>query len=396
MSLWLRSFHSVFNDAGRGNLAAVAITQFGTAFALSFVNTFMPFYIIRVSPYSPARTLLWVGAIVGVSTIFTALASPVWGALTHRYSPKMLYMRGMFTHSLMFLLMAFTTNLHALFALRIVQGIFGGVSTTGIILVSSGSKREETASNMGIYQSALTLGTLVGPPLGAFAAAALGYRNGFLVGAAFLFASLILARLLVGNVPPVARPQKDGNRTVFDRRMVVAWLVCLAVQVQLAFLPSVLPAVLQGFRMEEARALKLAGIIVMLYTATSVVGQIVWTRLSRRVGVLPMITFLLVMSILFQAALAVTRGVADFTVARMLQAGFAASAIPLVMSLFLENPSGGTLGLLNAARFTGMSVGPLLATSVVAFSGLGSLYLLISLLTVIPLVGFRYVFSRSD
>src|SRR5512135_1983941 len=129
--------------AGRRNLAAVTVTQFGTAFALNFVNIFLPFYIFKVSPYSQRETLLWIGAIVGLTTIFTALASPLWGTLTHHYSPKMLYMRGMFTHALMFFFMAFTTNLHVLLGLRIIQGIFGGVSTAGMILISSGSKKEE-------------------------------------------------------------------------------------------------------------------------------------------------------------------------------------------------------------------------------------------------------------
>jgi len=44
----------------------------------------------------------------------------------------------------------------------------------------------------------------------------------------------------------------------------------------------------------------------------------------------------------------------------------------LVISLFLDNPSGGTVGLINASRFAGMAVGPMLATTVVAFSSLSS------------------------
>jgi MFS family permease len=389
MGFSLRSFRT-------GNLAPVTITQFATAFSLNFVNTFMPFYIIRVSPYPQRETLLWVGAIVGLGMIFTALASPIWGSLTHRYSPKMLYMRGMFTHSLMFLLMAFTSSLPLLLVFRIIQGAFGGVSTTGIILVSSASRKEDAASNMGVYQSALTLGQLIGPPAGTFAAAFLGYRNGFLAGAAFLFASFFLTSLLVTDVPPLPKKTKTGGKGVIGRRIIVGWLLCLAVQIQLAFLPSVLPNVLAGFRMDEERALKFAGLVVMLYTTTAMLGQVVWTRLSKRFGVLPMITFLVVLSIVFQAGLALSHGLVDFTVIRMLQTAFAASVIPLIISLFLDNPSGGTVGFINASRFTGMSLGPILGTWVLAFSSLNSLYLLISALTVLPFVFFRYFFKDGE
>jgi MFS transporter, DHA1 family, multidrug resistance protein len=381
--------------AGRQNLAAITLTQFGSAFSLNFVNIFLPFYIFRVSPYSQRETLLWVGAIVGLTTVFTALASPLWGSLTHRYSPKMLYMRGMLTHSLMFFFMAFTTNLHLLLVLRIIQGVFGGVSTAGIILISSGSKKEDQASNMGMFQAALTLGPLLGPPLGTFAAAFLGYRNGFLAGAAFLFAAFIFAQIYVIDMPPLPKPVKATGKHGLDRRIMIAWIVCFVAQIQLSFLPSVLPNVFKEFRMDESTALKFAGLVVMAYTASAALGQFVWTRLSRRLGVARMITFLLVMGLTFQAALALTHGIIDFTVVRMIQTGFAAGAIPLIISMFLDNPSGGTVGFLNASRFTGMAVGPMLATAVVAFSSLGNLYLLISAITVLASLCFRYSFSAN-
>jgi MFS family permease len=390
-----RDLTSKKEKAGKRNLAAVILTQFLSAFSLNFVNIFLPFYIFRVSPYSQRETLLWVGAIVGLTTVFTALASPLWGALTHRYSPKMLYMRGMFTHSLMFFFMAFTTNLHMLFALRVVQGIFGGVSTAGMILISSGSKKEKQASNMGMFQAALTMGPLLGPPLGTFAAALLGYRNGFLAGAAFLFTAFIFAQIYVIDMPPLPKPVKKTGKRVLDRRIMIAWIVCFVAQIQLSFLPSVLPNVFKGFSMDEPTALKFAGLVVMAYTATAALGQFVWTRLARRFGVLRMITFLLVMGLAFQALLALTRGIIDFTVVRMIQTGFAAGAIPLIISLFLDNPSGSTVGILNASRFTGMAVGPMLATAVVAFSSLGNLYLIISAITLLASLSFRYLFSPN-
>jgi MFS family permease len=390
-----RDLTSKKEKAGKRNLAAVILTQFLSAFSLNFVNIFLPFYIFRVSPYSQRETLLWVGAIVGLTTVFTALASPLWGALTHRYSPKMLYMRGMFTHSLMFFFMAFTTNLHMLFALRVVQGIFGGVSTAGMILISSGSKKEKQASNMGMFQAALTMGPLLGPPLGTFAAALLGYRNGFLAGAAFLFTAFIFAQIYVIDMPPLPKPVKKTGKRVLDRRIMIAWIVCFVAQIQLSFLPSVLPNVFKGFSMDEPTALKFAGLVVMAYTATAALGQFVWTRLARRFGVLRMIMFLLVMGLAFQALLALTRGIIDFTVVRMIQTGFAAGAIPLIISLFLDNPSGSTVGILNASRFTGMAVGPMLATAVVAFSSLGNLYLIISAITLLASLSFRYLFSPN-
>ncbi len=395
MKRWFPTIQAEGQKASQRNLVAVTLTQFGTAFSLNFVGTFLPFYIFRVSPYSQRETLLWVGAIIGTATIFTALASPIWGSLTHRFSPKMLYMRGMFTHSLMFLLMAFFTSLHALLELRVIQGIFGGVSTTGLLLISSGSEKEKIPANIGIFQSNLTLGQLLGPPVGTLAAALFGYRNGFLAGALFLFASFIFAKIYVTDVPPLPRPEKSPGKRTLNRRIMIGWIVCFFVQIQLSFLPSVLPNVFKGFRVNESTALKFAGVVVMLYTATAVLGQVLWSRVAKRFGVFRMITFLLLMSVIFQAFLAATHAIVDFTLVMMMQAGFAAAAIPLIISLFLDNPSGGTVGLVNSARFMGMAAGPMLATSVVAFYSLTTLYLFISMLTAFALVSFWIFFSAK-
>jgi hypothetical protein len=82
------------------------------------------------------------------------------------------------------------------------------------------------------------------------------------------------------------------------------------------------------------------------------------------------------------------KGVVSFTLIRMLQTGVIAAVFPMILSVFATGVGGGTLGFLNSARFAGNAIGPLMATSVVAYSNLLTLYLLISGLTLIPLAGF--------
>lgn len=84
------------------NLIFISFSQFGAAFSFNFVNVFLPFYILKISPYSLQTTLLWVGAIIGSTGLCSALASTFWGSLTHHFSPKWLYLRGMIAHSVIF------------------------------------------------------------------------------------------------------------------------------------------------------------------------------------------------------------------------------------------------------------------------------------------------------
>lgn len=381
-------------QASQRNLIFISFSQFGAAFSFNFINVFFPFYIFHISPYPFQETLLWVGAILGSTGLVTAATSTFWGSLTHRFSPKGLYLRAIIAHSIMLLLMGFTTNLHLLLLLRILQGLIGGISTIGLIIVSSSSLKERISMDMGIYQSSMTLGQLVGPPLGSLGAVLLGFHGAFISASAVLFASSIFCYLFVTDVPKLPKEERSSLWTILDQRIIVAWLLCLTASIQLMFLPSVLPNVFEQFQIEKTLGLKLAGTVVMLYTITAMIGTYLWSWLSRRYGLKKMITYLFGFGILFQALLALSRGIIDFTVIRMIQTGLIAVTIPLIFSLFLSEPKGGTIGFLNSARFTGVALGPIIATSILAFSSLEVLYLSISALSLLALVGFKFFFKQ--
>lgn len=166
--------------------------------------------------------------------------------------------------------------------------------------------------------------------------------------------------------------------------------------IQLTFLPSVLPNVFKTFDIEQTTAIKLAGIVVMLYTTTSMIGSYVWSRLSTKTGQYRMISYLLTLGIILQAALAFTHGITDFTVVRMFQTGLVAATFPLVISVFAEESKGSAIGFINSARFTGNAMGPIIATSVLAYFNLPTLYFFISGITLLSLLGFRIFFKQPS
>jgi DHA1 family multidrug resistance protein-like MFS transporter len=379
-------------EPSRRNLLLISFSQFGATFSFNFVGVFLPFLIFKISPYSYQQTLLWVGVIIGSTGVFTALTSTFWGSLTHRFSPKKLYLRGLLIHLVMFLLMGFTTNLYLLLILRIGQGFVGGVSTIGLIIVSSSSRKEKIQADIGIFQSAMTLGQLVGPPLGSLAAALFGFRGAFLSASAVLLASFLFCYHYVTDVPLLTEV-KSFDHPRLNKQILIGWMLCFTAQTQLTFLPSVLPKVFERMTIEQSLALKLAGLVVMLYTATAMVGTYVWSWLSGRWGIYKTVAYLCVGGILFQSLLALSRGILDFTIIRMAQTGLVAAAIPLIISMFLSDPRGSTVGFLNSARFAGNALGPMIATSVLAFSNLATLYLFISGISLVALLSFRRTFK---
>jgi MFS family permease len=125
------------------------------------------------------------------------------------------------------------------------------------------------------------------------------------------------------------------------------------------------------------------------------VGIYLWSRLSRRIGLFRMIMLLVILGILLQSMLAFSRGIIDFTVIRMLQTGFVAATFPLVVSIFASGSKGSTIGFLNGTRFAGNAIGPMLATSILAYTNLTAVYFFISGISLLALLGFRASFKSS-
>ncbi len=383
-------------EPSRKNLIAISFSQFGSAFSGSYVQIFLPFYILKISSYPVEYTLLWVGAIMGVRSLVATFTSTLWGSLTHRFSPKLLFLRAIMSNAIAFLLMGFTTDLYLILILRVLQGLATGTSTIGLIIVSSTSPRGEVSANIGFFQSSLTLGQLVGPLLGSLAAATLGYKGAFISASAILFASFIFCYLSVVDVPRLRKMERAFGWATIDKRLIFAWMLCFTAMIQLDFLPSVLPKVFDEFRVAQPVALKLAGMVVMFYTGTAMIGTYVWSLLSRKYGLYRMITFLSVLGISLQLLLAFSRGVVDFTAIRMVQTGLVAATFPLIISMFAGESKGSIIGFLSSARFAGNAVGPIIATSVLAISDLRSLYFFISAVALFAFLGFKFFYKESD
>ncbi len=377
------------------NLVSLFLSQFASAFSFNFINVFLPFYVLKVSTYSPQETLLWIGAIMAAASLTNAISSPFWGALTHRFSPKLLYLRALLANGVVFFFMGFTTDVAVLLILRTLLGIIGGTSTVGFIITSASSSRERLTRDIGTYQSSITLGHLVGPPLGGFGALLLGYRGAFMAASAVLLGSFIFSQIFIKHVPRLPRREETSGPKIVDRRILVGWMLSFVATVHLMFLPSILPQVFDALGVEQAEAMKLAGTVVMLYTATAMIGTYVWSWMARRIGLYRLIILLFAAAIALQSMLAFARGVIDFTVIRMIQAGFVAATVPLVLSMFVREAKGGMIGLLNSARSAGNAVGPLLGTGLLAFSNLPTVYFSVSGLTLLILVAFVSVFSQD-
>jgi len=372
-----------FSDKG---VFFVAISQFGSSFSYNFIMVFMPFYILKISALGPKETMIWTGLIIGAPSVMNALTAPLWGRLTSRFRPKLLFELGILWNGILFLIFGFVQNLYLLFLLRILLGVMGAVSTVGLILMSAITPEERLHKDIGLYQITMTIGQLVAPPIGAYMITLVGYRFSFIIGSCIFFVFFILCHHNVKDIP-CQKAVRDSTQRL-KRGILWGWVLGLIATVHLTYLPGILPHILENFQLKEETALSYAGIIMTAYTITAIFGNFMINNFVPRTKLTRVILYIGLSAAFLQAIMFFGKGVVSFTLIRMLQTGVIAAVFPMILSVFATGVGGGTLGFLNSARFAGNAIGPLMATSVVAYSSLLTLYLLISGLTLIALAGF--------
>jgi DHA1 family multidrug resistance protein-like MFS transporter len=372
----------------------IVVTEFGMALAFNIVMAFMPFYILKVSAYGPRETILWTGAIMGASAVFAAMTSTFWGGMTARFSPKLLFLRAIVGCGIVYLLMGFTENLHLLLVLRVLQGCLGGVSTIALILISNLAPKERLTRDISLFQNTITAGNLIGPPIGAYIATRVNYQAPFVFGAALI---AVVAVFCWWNVPDIPLQKRKTRATGQKRSGILSgWALCMAAVFNLTFLPSILPQVLREFDLVGKDAVNAAGFIMMAYSIAAIAGNFVISALAGRTGLRKAIAMACLGGAFCQALLYVVPGVWSFTLVRMAQVFFIAAVLPMTISVFARSAGGGEIGFLNSARFAGNAMGPLLATSVLAYSNLLVLYLGIAGMTVAMFFNFLRVVNPQN
>jgi MFS family permease len=236
---------------------------------------------------------------------------------------------------------------------------------------------------------------LIGPPIGALAATTLGYRGAFISASAFVFVTIVFCFFYVQELLQEPRETAASTKHAMNRKTFIGWGLCFTATVQLMFLPSVLPNVFQGFHMEESMALKSAGVVVMLYTATAMVGTFLLCRLAARITSHWLIITVGILGTVLQFLLSLSSGFTSFVAIRMLQTALIAAVIPLVFSNFSSDLDGRVIGFLNSSRFAGNALGPMISTSVLAFSSLNRLYFTIGSMSMIALAGYALCFAGT-
>ncbi len=181
----------------RRTLYTLWFTQFIAIAGFSFVSPFMPYFIQTLGVTDVGAVALWTGLCSSSTSLALAIMAPVWGALSDRHGRKVMVLRATLVGSMIMALMGFVSSVQQLVALRFLQGMFTGTIAASTTLVAGIVPDEHRGAALGSLQTAVYLGTTLGPLLGGVVGETFGYRESFWVTASLLLLSGLLVAAFV-------------------------------------------------------------------------------------------------------------------------------------------------------------------------------------------------------
>ena len=360
-------------------------SMFFGSFAWSFVFVSLPFYILKMSTMDAAATLRWTGWILGVSSLVTVVTAPFSARFFGERHPKRSYILTQLLQGGGFFLMAGARTLPELFFSRMLLGFMGAVSTFAFIMV--GRSGRDVRRGIASIQSGMTLGQVLGPAAGALVAARIGFRFSFVAAGLMLWACSALVAWGVPN-RPVERSPHERPQTASVKEVATVCLLVLAGSTQVFFLTAILPQILPLLGVAKSHMLEVSGFLLLATGSAAAVGAMLAPRVGEIVGDRRTIVWFLAASSLGLAALAAAPGLWSFGVLRFLQVLCIAPVFPLSVAAIAQRASGTAIGIVNSSRIAAAFLGPVIATTLLAWMPPGAVYLVLAGmgLLVVPLL----------
>ncbi|MEI7025527.1 MFS transporter [Paenibacillus sp. y28] len=200
-------------DQWRTNFRYLWGGHFLSVLSAMVIAPMLPFYMNQLGADDPASVLMWSGLALAASPVTAALTAPLWGKLGDGSSRKWMVIRALLGSAFVLAGMGLVQTPFQLFIMRLLQGALGGVVDAVGAFAASEARPQEQGHVRGKLEGALAAGSMLGPLLGGFALATLGFRPLFLLLGALLGLWTLLC--LLG----LKEARREKTRSAVPRRM---------------------------------------------------------------------------------------------------------------------------------------------------------------------------------
>jgi DHA1 family multidrug resistance protein-like MFS transporter len=341
----------------------------------------LPFYIQDLGVIGMTAVNLWVGACSTILAVTLSVFAPIWGRLADSYGKRLMLLRSMVGGAVVMALMGLVAAPWQLLVLRGLQGALTGTVAAATVLVATTTPAEHVAYALGLLQTAVFVGTSIGPAVGGVIADLFGRRVIFFATGGMLLAAAFIILRFVPKDPPASRPQgplwhrliPDFSQIARSKSLIFILVILGMVQIAMAVVSPILPLFVQSILPSGARVATMTGLILALSAVSSALAAAGMGRVSGRFGLKKTLFLCLAGAFLLAAPRSLVRTPVQLLVLSVIGGAFLGGTLPIINALIAEraerSAQGTVYGLSSSVSFAGSAIGPMIGASVAAGFG---------------------------
>lgn len=368
------------------NLAVLWVAQIVTTLGFSFTFPFYPIFFGELGVDDVERAAFLAGVSGWMLGFGMGIFAPFWGIVGDRFGRRINIIRAMVLGAMLLILSGYSQNPTQLVMSRFFIGATSGVVPTIMTLVAAHTPRDRMPLAAGVTQSALFMGTALGPLLGGVIFDAWGMRAAFwatglgLLGAAVLVVAFAREDFQRPEAPLASplQPFADLARLAMSSAFFPLLLLVTFISAGILMIAPVIAGIVETAEGGSDSATA-TGIVFMSVGVASAISSVTMGYLAGKVGLRRLFIGAGFLAMIASAGPYFVDGLLAITGLIALAALFQGGLLSLVTSLIaLGAPvgrHGSAFGANQTAHSIGLALGPLAGGSAAVVFGLKSVFL---------------------
>lgn len=384
---------------GMRNVWIITTSMTVLAICYTMIIPFLPIYLLELG-VPKDDVALWSGLVFGITFLIAGIMAPIWGKIADNKGKKRMALRAGFAIAVNYVLIGMVTDQYQLLMGRALVGFANGFYPAAMTMVSLSVDEKQVGRALGIFQTGLILGNVVGPFLGGAVESVVGMRPVFYISGIAVFIATLAVLFLVkepkleventtskeqSKQPVKATSLREDFKSVQEQPVLVRllWIyffmqcVIMMLQPILALYVGDMQGTMEGAAIISGTILSIGGLAGSLTTN-------IWVRLGERRGYFRTISYCMLGSGVVLLLQSLPVGIWWFGVLQVLIGSCIVGINPSLSAAVTLNTEPGfrgrMFGMTTTAQQFGSMVGPVFASIVSTYIGISYVFSITGLL----------------
>ena len=384
---------------GMRNVWIITASMTVLAICYTMIIPFLPIYLLELG-VPKDDVALWSGLVFGITFLIAGIMAPIWGKIADNKGKKRMALRAGFAIAVSYVLIGMVTDQYQLLMGRALVGFANGFYPAAMTMVSLSVDEKQVGRALGIFQTGLILGNVIGPFLGGAVESVVGMRPVFYISGIAVFIATLAVLFLVkepkleventtskeqSKQPVKATSLREDFKSVQEQPVLVRLLwvyffmqcVIMMLQPILALYVGDMQGTMEGAAIISGTILSIGGLAGSLTTN-------IWVRLGERRGYFRTISYCMLGSGVVLLLQSLPVGIWWFGVLQVLIGSCIVGINPSLSAAVTLNTEPGfrgrMFGMTTTAQQFGSMVGPVFASIVSTYIGISYVFSITGLL----------------